>query len=451
MKKLAYLLVSCVVLFAACKKDVDDTTSTATFNVQVVFEEFQFPLENIEVRIENEILGVSATQKTDVDGIAAFRNVSLGIYKISASLVLSAEQYYQITGIDIDEESANFNGLLNNVNVGANPDATYELKMDVGRVGNLVIKQLYYAGSHTTNGASFRDCFVEIYNNSNEVIYADSLYFSQVKGVASRFSTQDLSPGYFITDASHPLYKQFDWSKSVSNNTGMGAEAYENYLYVESAFMIPGSGTSHPIEPGESIIIAANGINHKAPYTRHDGKAVEIKDPSLTVDLSNVEWEVYYGSYLPSPYVFDIDNPNVPDVKVYSIKNETDLIFDATGREAFVIYKLPQEIIHYPRWATPDVNVIDGSTKLFYQIPISEVIDGVQTLNPNPEATQRVARRLNNRIDAGPTWVVDGQYSSQSLMRKTAKTINGRIVLQDTNNSAEDFVSVKADPYGFAN
>ncbi|WP_126974237.1 DUF4876 domain-containing protein [Gynurincola endophyticus] len=453
MKKLVYLVASLMVALTACKKDTDISTSTVDFDVKVQFEEFDFPLNNIQVKIENEILGVNATQNTNAQGVASFRGVSLGLYKISASVVLSAEEYFQATGIEVGTEVVNFNGLLNNVNVSAVPGTTYDLKMDVGKVGDLVIKQLYYAGSHTSNAASFRDCFVEVYNNSNEVLYADSLYFSQVKGVASKFSTQDLSPGYFITDASHPLYKQFDWSKSLSNTTAMGNTAYENYIYVESAFMIPGSGTSHPIEPGESIIIAANAINHKAPYVKNNGEQQLVKDPALTIDLSGADWEVYYGDLRNGgAYDFDIDNPDVPNVVIFSIKHATDLIMDATGRDAFVIYKLPQVITSYPKWATPDVKVIDANTTLFYQIPIEYVLDGVQTLNPNPEATQRNARKLNNKIDAGPTWVTDGQYSSQSLMRKTAKVVNGRKVLQDSNNSAEDFVTMSlALPYGFAN
>jgi hypothetical protein len=35
-------------------------------------------------------------------------------------------------------------------------------------------------------------------------------------------------------------------------------------------------------------------------------------------------------------------------------------------------------------------------------------------------------------------------------MRKTKETINGRVVLQDTNNSANDFVTVQANPRGYA-
>jgi hypothetical protein len=454
MRKLFCLFAACIVVFTACKKDIDESAATVDFDVKVSFEEFDFPLSNIQVKIENDIFGVSRIAATNAAGIASFKGIPLGTYTISANVSLTPEQYFDVTGIDVQSETVNFNGFLANVNAGATANTTHELKLDVGRVGNLLIKQLYYAGSNSTNGASIRDAFVEIYNNSNEVIYADSLYFSQVKGVAKKFSTQDMSPGYYIDDVTHALYKQFDWSKSLSNITGLNADAYNNYLYVESAFMIPGSGSSHPIQPGESIIIAANAINHQAPYIGNDNKPVPIPDPSLTVDLSNVDWEVYYGDQRPDgqPSATDIDNPAVPNVKVYAIKHNNDMILDPTGRDAFVIYKLPKEIINYPRWATPEAKVIDINTDLYYQIPIEYIIDGLQTLHPNAEGTSRNARKLNNKIDAGPTWVSGGQYSSQSLMRKTAKIIDGRIVLQDTNNSVDDFVTMERPvPYGFAN
>lgn len=452
MKKVFYLLTGILVIFSSCKKDIDDNTSTVSFDVKVAFEGIDHSLKDIEVKIENETLGISSSALTNDDGIASFRNVTLGSYKISASSVLTAQKYYELTGVETSRPTINYNGMLNNISINEVPGAQYDLKMEFALLGDILIKQLYYAGSHNTNAASFRDVFVEIYNNSEKVFYADSLYFSQVKGVATKFSTQDLSPGFYITDPNHPLYKQYDWSKSKSNDVGMGAEAYEEYVYVESAFMIPGSGTTYPIAPGESIIIAANAINHKAPYTRNDGKAVEIKDPSLTIDLSNADFEVYYGDIRDGgAYTFDINNPSVPNVEVISIKAESDLIMDATGRDAYIIYKLPKPIRSYPQWAAPDVLVVDGSTKKFHQIPIINILDGVNTLNPNPEASQRNARKLNNKIDAGPTWVTDGQYSSQALMRKVERVEGGRKILKETNNSAEDFITINLPvPYGFA-
>lgn len=58
---------------------------------------------------------------------------------------------------------------------------------------------------------------------------------------------------------------------------------------------------------------------------------------------------------------------------------------------------------------------------------------------------------MTTEVDAQFTFVPEGTYSSYAVIRKTQTTINGRKILKDTNNSAEDFVSQKANPRGFVN
>ena len=46
----------------------------------------------------------------------------------------------------------------------------------------------------------------------------------------------------------------------------------------------------------------------------------------------------------------------------------------------------------------------------------------------------------------------DAAFNSQSVIRKTKSTINGRVIVEDTNNSSADFVKLAmANPRGFAN
>lgn len=45
----------------------------------------------------------------------------------------------------------------------------------------------------------------------------------------------------------------------------------------------------------------------------------------------------------------------------------------------------------------------------------------------------------------------DASFNSQSVIRKVKSTFNGRKILEDTNNSSQDFVKLaKANPKGFA-
>src|SRR5690606_23688627 len=111
-----------------------------------------------------------------------------------------------------------------------------KLKLELGRIGGLVFKQIYYAGSDTRNGATFRDQFIEIYNNSNDTIYADSLYIAQVFG--SNTVSPDYTKGFFINSGN--MKGQYDWSKSI----GMPADvnATDDFFYPKSLYRIPGNG-----------------------------------------------------------------------------------------------------------------------------------------------------------------------------------------------------------------
>ena len=88
-----------------------------------------------------------------------------------------------------------------------------------------------------------------------------------------------------------------------------------------------------------------------------------------------------------------------------------------------------------------------GDANLALQIPVSVLIDGVDTTRDL--GSLFVPKKLPSQIDGGNTYIPSGAYSSKSVMRKTKTTIAGRIVLQDTNNSTNDFVEVTANPRGF--
>ncbi|HEY0272629.1 MAG TPA: DUF4876 domain-containing protein, partial [Chitinophaga sp.] len=93
----------------------------------------------------------------------------------------------------------------------------------------------------------------------------------------------------------------------------------------------------------------------------------------------------------------------------------------------------------YKKYPDPSVTTITASTTVFYQVPNSVIIDAVQLQNPSPSSTQRVPQKLVSTLDAGATNVPDGAYSSESVIRKTAKTVGTRVILMDTNNSTNDF------------
>jgi hypothetical protein len=432
MRKISLLLIVTLIAFASCKRsDIENLkpiSISLNVNLDPSISAYNFPLKNAAIKFTNLTNGQITEGKTDASGSLTFPSLSPGNYDIQATLTISAADYSVATGATTLNDVV-FNGLLKNQNI-VQATNSLSIVLKTGRIGDWVFKQIYYAGSNTTNGATFRDQFIEIYNNSNEILYADSLCFAQVFGTATKTAAIDLSRGYY-----QAVSKQFDWTKSIGMSN---SKANTDYVYAKTLFMVPGTGKQYPVQPGSSIIIAATAINHKSPYVGIDGKAVTVKDPSLTIDLSAANFEIYLGDQPGiNPLPSDVDNPAVVNLSVLDRGGSRDLILDATGRDAYVIFKTNENITSWMRYPAPDQATITTTTDLYYQIPSKYIFDGVE-IQP-PLAANEIPKKLEPTIDAGFKFVSKGQYSSQSLIRKTAKTVNGRRILQDTNNSTNDF------------
>ncbi|MBS1737076.1 MAG: DUF4876 domain-containing protein [Bacteroidetes bacterium] len=430
-----YTAMLIVLAVAGCKKrDLTPDVGSLNIKINVSYDtirgNFNLPVNGIKLKLSNQWNSKENTTLSDNGGMAEFKNVSAGIYDIVATVTIPKDLFNSLTGQSV-EEDVTLNSSLNKMNINNTLDSVIKLKMEVGRIGGLVLKQIYYAGSNTSRGASFRDQFIEIYNNSNEIIFADSLYIAQVIGCNT--VSPNLTTGFFIT--SGPMVGQWDWSKSIGMPSNINAN--NDYIYAKSLYRIPGNGTQYPILPGESIILAQTAVNHKAPYSNSTGGTIEIKDPSLTIDLSNADFEVYLAPYLATPLASDVDNPAVPNLIMLDYTGK-DWLFDNPGRDGFAIFRTDIDIpTTFKKYPDPTVAAITSSTTTYYQIPADLVLDAVE-IQPNT-ATSRVPKRLLGRLDAGYNYVPAGSYSSQSLIRKTVKTVSGRRILMDTNNSTNDF------------
>jgi hypothetical protein len=395
------------------------------------------PLDKSKVTIFNNTNGQTYTAETNAQGEALFQSIAPGNYSASATLAFTAAAYTQITGIPVFQD-IQFNSSKSGTGVTQN--TSFEMVFSTGKIGDLVIKQYYYAGSNTARGATFRDQFVEIFNNSNEVIYLDSTYVGNTWSNNTKVNLGGLP---------------WDWSKAVGMPANIG-DPSKDYVYARYLFMIPGTGKQYPLNPGESVVLAQTAINHAQVYNDATGAPVSIIDPSLTVDLSNAAFEAYMVEYNRAqaekpedfkPFKTDLDNPAVPNLQIVAAGTYNDWTFDATGREDLFIFKTNED----PRkWkAYPDPTVMPGNvkpdTKHYVQVPIKYITDAMEIIPPIP--ANKIPKRLQDALDAAGTYVTGGQYSSQSLVRKTLKTVNGRRILQDTNNSVNDFFTkTKADP-----
>ncbi|MCY4780765.1 DUF4876 domain-containing protein [Sphingobacterium sp. UT-1RO-CII-1] len=433
--RIIYLLPLLMLLVTACSKDTPDQQPVdLTVKLSYAAQEFngRLDLTDVKVQVKNLSNNVLAEYQAK-NGSLLLENLAAGQYDIVASITFSKDRFNELTGGDSQEE-VTFNASLSKVSLLASQ--VVEMQLMAGKMGEFVIKQIYYAGSDNKDGALFRDQFFEIHNNSDRVLYADSLYFGRLWGRQSMARQVE----YYLPN------NQFDWSKAEGMK--MGGEANTDYVYFRDLFMIPGNGKTYPVQPGKSIVIAQNALNHKVPFVGNNGKEVSVRNPDLTVDLSKADFEVYYGD-IPGHKIFasDIDNPSVPNVEILEYTGN-DWILDNLGRDAYAIFKTSYRVAvdALGKYAQPSIAKPSADAKKYKQVPVKWLEDVVEVqphINDN-----RIPKKVSASQDAGFTFVNLGAYSSQSVIRKSVVS-SGK--LQDTNNSTEDFVVIKANPYGFAN
>jgi len=442
MKKTIFAIAVIVFLFSACKKYQGDIPEIHPVQFKVITSYASdnlakaLPLSKVKLTFKNNKNNKENIYSTQTDGTFSLDSISPGSYDISASIEISASEYSTLTGETVSKNVV-FNASEKARTITIENGQSIHLKLIAGPTGPWVIKQIYFSGSNTTTGASFRDQFIEIYNNSDSVLYADSLYIGEALGIQN----------FTAVNIYRQPNSQYDWSKAQGMPTNI--DANNDYIYTRALLMIPGTGKQYPVQPGNSIVLAQTAVNHKAPFTGSDGKVIAARDPSLTIDLSGADFEAYYAPFLPRPLASDIDNPLVPNVDVLSY-NGTDLILETSGRMGYIIFKNPgtTAIKDLPKYPYPTIAPPSASADRYYQIPRSFIIDAVET--QTNVATSRIPKKLIASLDALYTYVPNGIYSSQSVIRKTEAIVNGRIILKDTNNSAEDFDFLPlANPRGF--
>jgi len=449
MKKIFIAIVATILAYGCAEDEFGENSgglTTVPYSITVNYETNK-PAQNTNIKLINLGTNDSYYLVTDENGFAYLANILPGTYNITATKTMSAEAFKDEFGFTEAGEEISFNGTLNNTNI----NATFQpgkIKLTQSKTGDLVIKQVYYAGSDTSKGAVTRDQFIEVYNNSNQVIYADGLYLALLNTALTTTPTTTNAP-YTLPSG------QWDWSKSNGMSITSG-DANNDYVYADFVVQIPGNGTQYPIQPGASIIIAQTGINHKEPLTV-DGKNYKIDNPELTVDLSMAEFEAYLGDFRKSigkePWPTDLDNPAVPNVNISywgipgAYSGVSDLILDTFGRDSFIIFR-DENFINYKFYPLPNVVTVNTTTPHNIQIPVNKIIDGIDTQHFRPANLRPKA--LPAQIDASAI-NMSNFYNSNSVMRKIKSTTpEGRIILEDTNNTANDFIEMKANPKGFA-
>lgn len=301
-------------------------------------------------------------------------------------------------------------GVQNNVVVKA--DGSFALTLSLSVVpeagSGFVISELYYVGSAYAADASGKqqqyngDAYIRITNNSDTVLYADGLAFVE---------------SAFLTSA------KYDYTPMVRDSA----------ITVDAIFVIPGSGKEYPVQPGESIVLCDNAQNHQEA------------DPSF-INLSGADFEWFTHS--TSASYPDIDNPAVPNLEVYYCYTATIFILNKQGTKSYALVRLPEGMtkenyLNRYTYQAYYTNVLGNPTKpsTYYKIPNEWVVDAVELRGYKYEFAWPV---LDPSFDISYTYCGDLNAGSidygTAIRRKVVSTTtDGRMVYQDTNNSAEDF------------
>ncbi len=277
---------------------------------------------------------------------------------------------------------------------------------------SLVLSEIFVAGSLNATGSStLSDAFFCVYNNTDEIIYADGLA---------------LCESYYNN---HSSYK--DATITMDNNSN--SYTPETALVTGAVYVIPGNGTDVPILPGKSIKIVDQAINwaEDVPHAQNHTNA-------------DFEWydEVTTGS------TRDTDNPDVPNLNKWFCYSNT--VWPAAKQ-----CNRSYAIVRFPAGMTSDTFNSEYACTFTYTgstgkpmtqkdrraIPNEWILDGVNLASKN----KMQSLQLGSAVDMSYYNVVDNYNSLPDVAyhnfvrRQAGISPAGNIILQDTDDSANDF------------
>lgn len=390
MKK-TFLLFTTICLLTGCM-DMNDTTQPVTATIQLLapdgFSNMN-DMAGMTVTLQSET--ETATAVTDASGKAVFSDLAPDVYDISVATELTAEQYKAYTGMTPDsKQHFTLTGTLNQQTMSH--DTHVSLPLTVFLKQSLIIGKVYPSNSRG-NTAYSAGKYIELYNNSDEEVDAAGLYIG------------------LLESNSTIAYQVYPYEQAAT----------PGILHLKQVFRIPET-TPVIVAPGGTLLLVNSATNHS---TQNDYER----------DLTGADFEAKdINKKVPN-------NENVPALlQVYTnMSNVSNMNITQGGPSSLVIFRTGEDVTSWP------TVYADGKTSgtLFLAMPASYVLDGVDILKNKAQTGVDInSKRLFQDIDAGYTNVESTTGTTgERLVRKTASiTSDGRKVLQDTNNSTNDFV-----------
>jgi hypothetical protein len=368
-----------VLLLSMAGCDLQDVPFTkAIVHLSLPVDVVGYGYDGYQISLTNIATGRIQSMTSDTTGVVQM-NVEEGVYNIE----VSGTKAFTSSGM---VKTLYIGGLLEKaLMVGSQVEDTILVSASVQSDG-FVIKEIYYAGSKTpANGTYYQDQFVEIYNNSDSVLYAD---------------------GLTLVESTH----------INSNAVNEYADDYPDDLIAGALYSIPGDGTTYPVQPGKSIVLASSGINHQAA------------NANSPVDLSKADFEWYDAG------TTDADAPTVTNLIRAFCYSNTIWLLHVKGGHAYALFKPTGSIADFVTQNSVSVQTTSGSSVTRVKVANTLLLDGVDL----GLAGVIGSKSLSSSVDISFTYC-DGSYTGKSVRRKVKEWKDGRAVLQDTNNSSSDF------------
>lgn len=310
--------------------------------------------------------------------------------------------------ITVQDRSGNhlFNGSVDKLLVSGE-DVSLDVDLFHSVAGKLVIKELYCGGCPKLpeEGTYQSDQYLIIHNNDSYTAYLDSLCL----GTLSPYNSTSANP-WAGADGSLPDFAPI----------------------IQAVWMIGGSGSSFPLEPGADAVICLRGaVNHAAQYPM----SVNLNKPGYfvcynPVHFTNTTYHPVPGDQIsPERYLEVVIKTGQANAYTLSINSPTLVLFRPTGgTDIYDFVAQPGNLVQVP----------GSSIDRVVTVPLDWIIDGMEVFNGSSSDNRK---RLHTKVDAGYV-LLSETFKGRTLMRRSdpeASEQAGFEILQDTNNSSYDF------------
>lgn len=338
-------------------------------------------LSPIDVTFYNTNKDYSFTKTSDDEGMLSLDALESGIYNLQVS------QDFPEEGLTVILNGDTTINLVENIKDSLQLKAVFVQEAGAG----FVIKECYYGGSTTIFQKKYiTDQFIDIYNNGTDTLSTEKLLLVEL-------SSYGTGPNY--------------WS-----------HIQEDSIVVKTIWAFPNDIENNTVAPGQGIVIACDAMAHKSDSI--------YGNPNSPVDLDNADFE--FWSDKSESGDIDFQAPNMVD-KLWTYKaNEFNL--HTRGGSAIALVMIPTDCDDYIQNNLVTEGTATSSSRYFCKIPNEWVIDAVECIQKD-----KIYKRFDESLDAGYTYL-EASYKGLSVRRQVKRTINGRTIYKDTNNSRVDFI-----------